>query len=135
MTILDQHRSSKATPAIVVPVEDEKVEITPIMFFSPQEKAKSIQTPAKEEEETKKEAENAANKRSKPFDIFPVKLANKIENNYHLCNKKALFVNMKNYYEAIGEDPFDSLPVTFHIKDGLDDPNFLAFKQYYEEHS
>ena len=56
-----------------------------------------------------------------------MKLANKIEDNYHLCNKKALFVNMKNYYEAIGEDPFDSLPVTFHIKEGLTDPNFLAF--------
>ena len=41
---------------------------------------------------------------------------------------------MKNYYEAIGEDPFNSLPVTFHIKEGLCDPNFHAFKQYYDEH-
>ena len=53
------------------------------------------------------------------FDTYPVKLANKIEDNYHLCNKKALLVNMKNYYEAIGEDPFAALPVTFHVKEGL----------------
>ena len=82
-------------------------------------------------EENKKEQIGAAGgkqERVKPFDTYPVKLANKIEDNYHLCNKKALFVNMKNYYEAIGEDPFDSLPVTFHIKEGLDDPNFLAFR-------
>ena len=109
-------------------------------FFAPQEK---VTTPIAAKEETKKEPANAAaagaaapeltNKRSKPFDIYPVKLANKIEDNYHLCNKKALFVNMKNYYEAVGEDPFDSLPVTFHIKEGLDDPNYQAFTKYYEE--
>ena len=28
----------------------------------------------------------------------------KMENNYHLSNKKAIFYNMKVYYEAIGED-------------------------------
>ena len=32
---------------------------------------------------------------------FPYKLYNKIEDNYHLSNKKALFVNMKMYYEAM----------------------------------
>lgn len=67
------------------------------------------------------------NVKAKMFETYPVKLANKIEDNYHLCNKKALFVNMKNYYEAIGEDPFNALPVTFHIKEGLNDPNFHAF--------
>ena len=55
-------------------------------------------------------------KKLKLVDTFPVKLANKIEDNYHLCNKKALLYNMKSYYESIGEDPFDALPVTFHIK-------------------
>jgi len=28
---------------------------------------------------------------------------------------------MKLYYEAIGLDPFDVLPLTFHIKNGLED--------------
>lgn len=57
-----------------------------------------------------------------------MKVYNKIEENYHLSNKKALFLNLKLYYEAINKDPFDSLPMTFHIKTGLDDPEFLRFK-------
>jgi hypothetical protein len=44
-----------------------------------------------------------------------------LESNFHLSNKKALFANMKLYYEAIGLDPFDVLPLTFHIKNGLED--------------
>ena len=30
------------------------------------------------------------------------KLYNKIEDNFHMNNKKALYLNMKNYYEAMG---------------------------------
>ena len=30
-----------------------------------------------------------------------------MENNYHLSNKKAIFYNMKVYYEAIGKDYFN----------------------------
>ena len=37
---------------------------------------------------------------------------------------------MSNYYTSIKEDPFDYLPVTFHVKTGLDDPEFLRFKAY-----
>lgn len=46
-------------------------------------------------------------------------------------NKKALYVNMKNYYEALGEDVFANIPLTFHIKTGLDDPEFNRFRQTY----
>ena len=66
----------------------------------------------------------------KPFvklEMYPYRLYNKIEDNYHLANKKALLINMKHYYEAISEDPYNSLPVTFHIKEGLDDPEFCKF--------
>ena len=38
---------------------------------------------------------------------------------------------MKNYYEAMGQNVFDNLPLTFHIKTGLEDPEFHKFKQYY----
>lgn len=104
--------------------ESKQQDIPGVTAAPPQAPAtqSSPHPPAKEE--VKKEAAVANNPRGKPFDTYPAKLANKIEDNYHLCNKKALFVNMKNYYEAIGEDPFDSLPVTFHVKEGLDDPNF-----------
>ena len=40
---------------------------------------------------------------------------------------------MSNYYTSIKEDPFDYLPVTFHVKTGLDDPEFLRFKAYQKE--
>ena len=59
------------------------------------------------------------------------KLYNKIEDNFHLNNKKALYLNMKNYYEALEENVFDNLPVTFHVKTGLGDPEFERFKQFY----
>jgi hypothetical protein len=81
-------------------------------------------------EETKREsliANQAAAAKATKMEMYPYKLYNKIEDNYHLANKKALFVNMKTYYEAVGEDPFLALPVTFHIKDGLDDPLFSQF--------
>ena len=58
---------------------------------------------------------------------------NKIEDNFHLNNKKALYINMKNYYEAIGQDVFDNLPLTFHIKTGLEDPEFHKFRYYYNK--
>ena len=58
------------------------------------------------------------------LDQFPTKIYNKLEDNYHLSNKKALFLNMRFYYEAIGQDPFNTLPITFHIKKGLDDPEY-----------
>jgi tubulin monoglycylase TTLL3/8 len=46
-------------------------------------------------------------------------------------NKKALYLNMKNYYEALDQDVFANLPLTFHVKNGLDDPEFQRFEQYY----
>ena len=56
---------------------------------------------------------------------------NKIEDTFHMNNKKALYLNMKNYYEALEEDVFDNLPLTFHVKAGLEDPEFAKFKNKY----
>lgn len=42
---------------------------------------------------------------------------NRLEDNFHLANKKALFMNVSNYYKALGYDPFDvAIPLTFHVK-------------------
>jgi hypothetical protein len=50
---------------------------------------------------------------------------NRLDANYHLNNKKALFVNMNNYYRALGLDPFEcAIPLTFHIKSGQGDPEY-----------
>ena len=51
--------------------------------------------------------------------------------NYHLSNKKALFWNMANYYRRLNTDPFQNLPLTFHIENGVDDPEFYNFTRYF----
>ena len=60
-------------------------------------------------------------------DLFPIKVYNKLEDGWHLSNKKALFLNMRSYYEAVSKNPFSALPITFHIKSGLEDPEFGKF--------
>ena len=45
----------------------------------------------------------------------------KMEANYHLSNKFALFFHMSKYYKSIERDPFDVLPLTFHITKGTTD--------------
>lgn len=42
-----------------------------------------------------------------------------------------MFLNMKIYYEAMNKDVFSALPITFHIKEGLDDLEFYKFKGAY----
>ena len=56
---------------------------------------------------------------------------NHLENNFFLGNKKALFYNLKEYYELIGENVFDYVPLTFHIKKGMKDPEYKRFIAYY----
>lgn len=60
-------------------------------------------------------------------------LYGKMEHNYHLSNKKALFWNMSQYYKTIGRDPFENLPLTFHIENGLGDREFANFRKYYNK--
>ena len=40
---------------------------------------------------------------------------------------------MKKYYESMNEDPFKTMPQTFHIKTGGDDPEFAKFETIYNE--
>ena len=35
-----------------------------------------------------------------------VKIYNRLEDNFHISNKKAMFINLRNYYEALGRDVF-----------------------------
>ena len=56
-----------------------------------------------------------------------------MENNYHLSNKKAIYYNLKVYYEAFGKDKWwHKIPLTFHIKDGLNDKEFIKFQQFFQ---
>ena len=56
-----------------------------------------------------------------------IKVYAKLENSYHLSNKYALFYNMRKYYKALGRNPFEVLPLTFHVRTGTSDPEFLKF--------
>jgi hypothetical protein len=60
-----------------------------------------------------------------------LKMYSKLENNFHLSNKYALFYNMRRYYKAHDRDPFEVLPVTFHIKAGVRDAQFFSFLDYF----
>lgn len=58
---------------------------------------------------------------------------NKLEFNYHLTNKKTLFFSIKTYAELMGFDPFSIIPVTFHISEGVADPEYSKFVEYYRK--
>ena len=78
---------------------------------------------------------NASKKHQNAHKLFTAlhfqSVYNRIEHNYHLSNKKALFYNMKMYYEAMDEDPWLALPVTFHCEAGMDDLAYRDFLQYF----
>ena len=62
-----------------------------------------------------------------------LKIHNHLPNNYIIGNKKALFYTMSMYYQLINENPFNYLPLTFHIQNGLEDEEYLKFlNSYYE---
>jgi len=61
----------------------------------------------------------------------PKLIYNRLEDNYHLANKKALFMNIDNYYRVIGHDPFNvAIPLTFHIK-SQNDPEYSRFERIF----
>jgi len=74
-----------------------------------------------------KDAKEAKEGKEKPDTQHAFLLCNHLENNYHLSNKKALYYNMKTYYENTGKEWFHFLPLTFHIKDGVSDKEFQRF--------
>jgi len=64
-------------------------------------------------------------------DPSTMKMCNHLESNFHLANKKALLWNMKSYYEAMKENVFDYLPLTFHVRKGFEDKEYQKFLEYY----
>ena len=63
------------------------------------------------------------------------RIHNHLENNYLLSNKKCLLYNMNFYYKSIEENVFDYLPLTFHIQNGLQDPEYRRFLSNFYENS
>lgn len=61
------------------------------------------------------------------LDPVTVKSHNKLEFNSVIGDKKNLYYTLKNYYAAVNEDVFDNIPLTFHIVNGEEDPEFKGF--------
>ena len=60
-------------------------------------------------------------------------MCNKLEHNFQVANKKALFYNMTDYYKGQGLKASQFLPQTFHVRYGLDDKVFQEFVKAFEE--
>ena len=64
-----------------------------------------------------------------------VRTHNRLPNNSCICNKKEMFKNMKIYYDEQGANIFDTVPLTFHIENGVGDYQFSMFMKSYTENS
>jgi tubulin--tyrosine ligase len=64
-----------------------------------------------------------------------LKAHNRLPNNSCICNKKGMFKNLKAYYDTIGLNVFEKVPLTFHIETGTSDPQFQTFTQQFTEGS
>eukprot|EP00347_Sterkiella_histriomuscorum_P018082 403346857 len=59
-----------------------------------------------------------------------LRLYNRLDDNFHLSNKKALFQNIANYYKSKGLDPFEiAIPLSFHIR-SLDQQKDEEYKRF-----
>ena len=61
------------------------------------------------------------------------RIHNHFLHNYHMGNKKALFYNLNQYYTLLKKDVFKIIPLTFHIKHGLSDPEFHKFLKEFKK--
>jgi tubulin monoglycylase TTLL3/8 len=58
------------------------------------------------------------------IDPVKCKMQNHLIQNYYIGNKKALFYNLRRYYEFKQENVFNIIPLTYHICKGIDDPSY-----------
>lgn len=64
-------------------------------------------------------------------DTLSSRIYNHLENNFLLSDKKALFLSLRHYYVSQKLDPFDFIPLTFHIRKHTEDPEYTRFQEYY----
>ena len=65
-------------------------------------------------------------------DATKIKIHNHFEFNWHIGNKKAMFYNMRQYYELKEENVWNYLPITFHIHKGLEDKEYKNFLKFFK---
>lgn len=60
------------------------------------------------------------------------RVCNHLERHGELSNKKEMLANLTRYYNSVGEKVSHTLPLTFHIKEGLEDPEFKRFAETFQ---
>jgi len=70
-----------------------------------------------------------------PYSKVPTLIYNRLEDNYHLSNKKALFLNVSAYYQSMGINPFEvAIPLTFNVKTPhQNDSEYIKFTRAYRK--
>ncbi len=61
------------------------------------------------------------------------KMHNHLEFNHFIGNKKALFYNLKQFYQLRKKNPFEVIPLTFHIKEGVQDSEYAKFTKEFKK--
>lgn len=114
-----EQNANVASTVTLEKIDDEK--------DSPEEKDKEEKDKEKKNDEKEEKATGTANI-SNSMRVYA-----KMEANFQLSNKCAIFYNMRRYYLANERDPFQVLPVTFHIKSGDSDSEYRKFTTYYND--
>ena len=72
--------------------------------------------------------------KSAPMASVPTLIYNRLDDNYHLSNKKALFLNISTYYLSMGINPFEvAIPLTFNVKtNNNSDSEYIKFTNAYK---
>eukprot|EP01022_Parablepharisma_sp_SALTPOND_P025273 TRINITY_DN583_c0_g2_i1.p1 TRINITY_DN583_c0_g2~~TRINITY_DN583_c0_g2_i1.p1 ORF type:complete len:933 (+),score=109.88 TRINITY_DN583_c0_g2_i1:11362-14160(+) len=69
-----------------------------------------------------------------PTQENPPRLCNHLEGNYYLGYKKTMYKCFLLYYTLLGKDISEVIPLTFHVKSGKIDPEYLKFKALYHKY-
>jgi tubulin monoglycylase TTLL3/8 len=67
-----------------------------------------------------------------PVDETGGLIHNHLINNFFLGNKKALFYNLREYYSLSGDNLYNYIPLTFHIRRGMKDQEYTKFVDFYK---
>jgi tubulin--tyrosine ligase len=64
------------------------------------------------------------------LDKFPEKVTNHLQYSRLIGNKKALYKTMSIYYQ-LSKKSSRFLPMTYHVQNGLEDPEYIKFLSEY----
>lgn len=65
--------------------------------------------------------------------LAPKRLHNHVENNELICTKMGLRDSLMAFYLGRGLDPFAAAPLTFVVRSGAQDPEFIAWRRAFDQ--